>query len=149
MAKQAFGSFEDLIELASKFVEQQGGKWDHTAWLEFLSNIQRKGFYLSNDMQSYLGSMLESMKKLYSSVSSTAEIQNIMLGISENTINFIKKTQGTWDHMGWELFIKDLQKRGLSLTEETTTYLGGVLEAAKELYTFPVTGAGGRSGTKK
>ncbi|MBF0556369.1 MAG: hypothetical protein HQK96_17770, partial [Nitrospirae bacterium] len=59
-----------------------------------------------------------------------------------------KKTQGTWDHMGWELFIKDLQKRGLSLTEEATTYLGGVLEAAKELYTFPVTGAGG-SGTKK
>ncbi|MBF0459330.1 MAG: hypothetical protein HQK99_15680 [Nitrospirae bacterium] len=146
MAKHMYGSFEDLIELASKFVEQQGGKWDHTAWLEFLSNIQKKGFYLSNDMQSYLGSMLESMKKLYTSVSSTTEIQNIMLGISENTINFIKKTQGTWDHTGWELFIKDLQKGGLSLTEETTTYLGGMLEAARELYTFPikVPGKGGK-----
>ncbi|MCG6550798.1 MAG: hypothetical protein L7F77_00615 [Candidatus Magnetominusculus sp. LBB02] len=140
MAKQAFGSFEDLIELASKFVEQQDGKWDHLAWLDFLSNIQKKGFYLSNDMQSFLGSMLESMKSLYSSVSNTSEMQNIMLGISENTITFIKKTQGSWDHAGWESFIKDLQKRGLSLTGETTNYLGGVLEAARELYTFPITG---------
>ncbi|MEO5359561.1 MAG: hypothetical protein H7843_03825 [Nitrospirota bacterium] len=142
MARQVFGSFEDLIELASKFVDQQGGKWDHTAWLEFLSNIQKKGFYLSNDMQSYLGSMLESMKKLYTTISSTAELQSTLLGISENTITFIKKTQGTWDHTGWESFIKDLQKRGLSLTEEATTYLGGVLEAAKELYTFPIKGSG-------
>jgi hypothetical protein len=148
MAKQVFGSFDDLIELASKFVEKQGGKWDHTAWLEFLSDIQKQGFHLSNDMQSYLGSMLESMKKLYGSISSTSEMQSIMLGISENTINFIKKTQGTWDHTGWESFIRELQKRGLSLTEEATTYLGGVLEAAKELYTFPITGVN-NSGTKK
>ncbi|MBF0319434.1 MAG: hypothetical protein HQL01_06500 [Nitrospirae bacterium] len=148
MAKQQFGSFEDLIELASKFVEKQCGKWDHTAWLEFLSDIQKQGFYLSNDMQSYLGSMLESMKKFYGTMSSTSGLQNIMLGISENTINFIKKTQGSWDHTGWESFIRDLQKHGLSLTEESTTYLGGVLEAAKELYTFPITGSK-NSGTKK
>ncbi|QWR77740.1 hypothetical protein [Candidatus Magnetomonas plexicatena] len=138
MSKKSFDSFEELIERASKFVESQGGKWDHMAWLEFLSDMQKQGFNLSHDMQSYLGSMLESMKKLYGTVMSTKGFENVLLDISENTISFIKKTKGTWDHIGWEAFIKDVQKTGVSLTEETTTYLGGVLEAAKELYMFPM-----------
>ncbi|MBF0519805.1 MAG: hypothetical protein HQK92_08785 [Nitrospirae bacterium] len=138
MSKKGFDSFEELIERASKFVESQGGKWDHMAWLEFLSDMQKQGFHLSHDMQSYLGSMLESMKKLNSTLMSTKGFENVLLDISESTISFIKKTKGTWDHAGWENFIKDVQKTGVSLTEETTTYLGGVLEAAKELYMFPM-----------
>ncbi|MEO5357476.1 MAG: hypothetical protein H7844_09280 [Nitrospirae bacterium YQR-1] len=138
MSKKGFDSFEELMERASKFVELQGGKWDHMAWLEFLSEMQKQGFHLSHDMQSYLGSMLESMKKLYGTFMSTKGFENVLLDISESTIIFIKKTKGTWDHVGWEAFIKDVQKTGISLTEETTTYLGGVLEAAKELYMFPM-----------
>ncbi|MBF0566248.1 MAG: hypothetical protein HQK89_13510 [Nitrospirae bacterium] len=137
-AKKVLGSFDDLIDLATKFVDQQGGKWDHSAWLEFLSEIQKNGYNLSHDMQSYLGSMLESLKKIYGTVTATSKIENIMLGVSENTIDFIKTTKGMWDHNNWESFLKGLQTKGLQLNEETTTYVGGVLEAAKELYSFPL-----------
>lgn len=137
MSKKAFSSFEDLMELATKFVEQQGGTWDHSAWLEFLSELQKKGFSISHDMQSYMGNMMESMKKLHSSLSATSGLENIMLGISENTISFIKKTKGVWDHSAWEAFVKDIQKKGVEVNEETKNYLGKVLESAKELYAIP------------
>ncbi|MBF0565943.1 MAG: hypothetical protein HQK89_11925 [Nitrospirae bacterium] len=136
--KNIIGSFDDLIELATKFVEQQGGKWDHAAWLEFLSEIQKNGYNLSHDMQSYLGSMLESLKKVHGSINSTGRIESVMLGLSESTVNFIKSTKGMWDQSNWDSFLKDLQKKGLELTDETTSYVGGVLEAAKELYSFPL-----------
>ncbi|MBV6343097.1 hypothetical protein, partial [Candidatus Magnetobacterium casense] len=77
-------------------------------------------------------------KKLYSTSTSTPGFENIILGIANNTVDFIKKTSGTWDHQGWEAYLKDLQKKGVKLSEETTTYLGGILEAAKELYLFPI-----------
>lgn len=136
--KNIIGSFDDLIELATKFVEQQGGKWDHTAWLEFLSEIQKSGYNLSHDMQSYLGSMLESLKKVHGSINSTGRIESVMLGLSESTVNFIKSTKGMWNQSNWDSFLKDLQQKGLELTDETTSYVGGVLEAAKELYSFPL-----------
>ncbi|MBF0609134.1 MAG: hypothetical protein SFH39_18845 [Candidatus Magnetobacterium sp. LHC-1] len=138
MNQKMMESFDELIKLSTKFVSQQGGKWDHAAWLEFLSDIQKMGYNLTHDMQSYLGSMLESMKKLYSTSTSTTGFENIILGIANNTVDFIKKTSGTWDHQGWEAYLKDLQKKGVKLSEETTTYLGGILEAAKELYLFPI-----------
>ncbi len=138
MNKKMMASFDDLIELSTKFVAQQGGKWDHTAWLEFLSDIQKMGYNLTHDMQSYLGSMLESMKKLYGTTTATTGLESIILGIANNTVNFIKQTRGMWDHQGWETFLKELQKKGVDLTEESTTYLGGILEAAKELYFFPI-----------
>ncbi len=34
MAEKAMGGFDDLVDLAGKFVERQNGVWDHTAWLD-------------------------------------------------------------------------------------------------------------------
>ncbi|MBF0554363.1 MAG: hypothetical protein HQK96_07340 [Nitrospirae bacterium] len=137
MAKKISGQFDDIIEFAAKFVEQQKGVWDHTAWTDFLSGIGKMGFDVDADMQSYLGSLLESMKKYYGTAAATGGITTAMTGIAENTVSFINKTKGSWDHSGWEKYLSDMQKKGAELSDETVKYLGSVLEISKELYLLP------------
>ncbi|MEO5360245.1 MAG: hypothetical protein H7843_07315 [Nitrospirota bacterium] len=137
MAKKSTGQFDDIIESAAKFVEQQKGVWDHTAWTDFLSGISKMGFDIDSEMKAYLGSLLESMKKYYTAASATSGISSTMKGIAEDTVTFITKTKGSWDHSGWEEYLKDMHKKGAELSEETTKYLGSVLEISKELYFLP------------
>ncbi len=134
MAEKVTGGFDLLIDLARKFVETQKGVWDHTAWLDFLSDVQKKGFALSDDMKNYLGSVLDAMKEVYDTTSATNNMENVMLEVFKNTVDFIKYTQGILTPSGLEAFLKDLQKKGVDLTEETTSYIGEVLDSVKELY---------------
>ncbi len=134
MAEKAMRGFDVLMDLAGKFVERQKGVWDHTAWLDFLSEIQKKGFELSDGMKDYLGVMLEGMKKVYNAAGDTKGVEKVMSDLSHLTVNFMKKTKSVWDQSGWESFLKDLQKKGIDLSDETGSYLAGVLDAARELY---------------
>jgi hypothetical protein len=136
MAKDFTNSFNELVALATKFVESQKGKWDHYAWLDFMSEIQKKGFDINDDLQDQLGSVTESMKKCYNAAADTKGFQNILGEISESSIEFVKKTKGVWDNAGWESYVKDLQKKGLTLNEMTQSYAGNVLESVKSLYSF-------------
>ncbi len=140
--------FDDLIKKSSEFVEKQKGIWDHTAWTNFISDSQKKGVKLTEDMQNYLGTVLESMKKFYSTstigkdvsdnIGSSAE--KIMSVVSEQTSKYIQKTKGVWDHSGWENFLKDIQNKGVELTEETKSFIGDMLESVKKFYTsIPLT----------
>ncbi len=136
MAKKPVIGFGALIDLARKFVEIQKGVWDNTAWLDFLSDAQKEGVALSDDMKTHLGSVLEAMKKVYEATSATKGMENIMLEISKHTVDFIKYTQGIWTPAGGEAYLKDLQKRCIELTDETNAYLGEVLEATRSIYTI-------------
>ncbi len=140
MVKEVKGVFDEIMKLTERFVEKQKGAWNHDEWMAFLSDLQKRGIDMTDETQSYLGSILEAMKKLYVPLTGTENIENIektMKDITNLTIQFVKKNKGVWDHAGWEKFLKDVQKKGLNLTEETVSYLGGVLEATKELYSFP------------
>ncbi|MBF0344983.1 MAG: hypothetical protein HQL06_12235 [Nitrospirae bacterium] len=137
MAKKMMGPFDELVELAAKFVEKQKGVWDHTAWLEFLAEVKKMGFETNEEMKAYLGTLLESMKKFYSVATSTEGITNALIGIAENTVGFVKKTNAMWDHNGWLEYIQEVKKKGVALTDETAKYLGSILESTKELYVFP------------
>lgn len=136
MAKDFTNSFNELVALATKFVESQKGTWDHYAWLDFISEVQRKGFDITDDLQDQLGVVAESMKKCYNAVADTKGFQNILGDISQSTIEFIKKTKGVWDNAGWESYLKDLQKKGLALNDQTQSYAGNILESVKSLYSF-------------
>ncbi|KJR43521.1 hypothetical protein MCHI_000583 [Candidatus Magnetoovum chiemensis] len=125
------------MDLSTKFVQKQGGVWDHTAWLEFISEVQKKGFAISNDMQSNIGKFIESLKNIHNSMTSTSGIEKVMLGITDNITSFIKNNKGNWDHSAWEELVKDIQKKGVDLSDESKSYLGNVVEAAKGLYTLP------------
>ena len=134
MEKEVKGGFDILIDYAGQFVEAQKGLWDHTAWLDFVIDAQKRAVVLSDDMKSNLGLVLESMKKVYNATTSTRNIESVMLDISEHTINFFKKNNGTWSYSEWEEYLKGLQKKGFELNEETCSYLSEVLESVKKLY---------------
>lgn len=128
------GRFDDLLNLAGNFVEKQKGMWDHTAWNKFLADIQSKGLKLNQDIEGKLGLTLETMKKYYSAASNSHGITNTLNDIWTKTSEFIKKTNGVWDHAAWEKYISDLKAKGHTLTDETIGYIGAILEASKELY---------------
>ncbi len=134
MEMREIGRFGALIGLVGEFVEHQNGVWDHEAWLDFLTELQKKGFELSNDMKAYLGLVLEAMKKLYYASTAPEDMQLYLFNISEQVMTFIIKTSGSWGHSDWERFLDELSEKGIELTDETRSYLGEVLESIKELY---------------
>ncbi len=135
MAEKVMGGFDALIDLARKFVETQKGVWEHADWLHFLSDARKRGFELTDDMESYLGSVMEAMKKVYEATSATKGMENVMSDISDLSVNFVKKTKGVWDQSGWEAYLKDFQKKGIDLTDEMMSYCGEILQASKSVYT--------------
>jgi hypothetical protein len=135
MAKKTMGGFDVLVDLTSKFVEAQKGAWDHTAWLNFLSDVQKKGLELSDDMTDNLGLVLESMKKFYSASADIKGIETAMADISNSAIDYFKKTKGAWSQSEWETYLNNVQKKGIELTDETRSYLGEVFESLKGFYT--------------
>ncbi len=134
MAGKTIIGFDALVDLTGKFIESQKGVWDHDEWLKFLKDTQKKGFELSDDMINYLGSVLEAMKKVYESITTTKGARNVMSGIAAETINFIKTTKGVWGHSEWETFLKSIQTMGINLTDESMAYLGSVLESVNKIH---------------
>ena len=56
--------------------------------------------------------------------------------------DFVERHKGAWDHSKWEGLLKDIQKKGVSVTDEVSTTVGSVVESLKKLYTlFPKTEA--------
>jgi hypothetical protein len=54
-----------LLEIASEFVEKQGGWWEHPQWEGFLAKLIRDGFHLSKEVEPPIGSILEIFKAYY------------------------------------------------------------------------------------
>jgi hypothetical protein len=136
MAEKVTELFDTLMNLSGRFVESQKGAWNHTAWLDFLAGLRKKGFELTDTMKTYVGSVMESMKKVYEASIATKRMEELISDIADQTVSFMKNTKGVWDQKEWESYLKDLQEKGIGLTDETRNYLGGVLEAARELYTI-------------
>ncbi|MBF0515621.1 MAG: hypothetical protein HQK97_00695 [Nitrospirae bacterium] len=134
MTKAMTETFDRLLKLAGDFVERQKGAWDHTAWLGFLEEVQKKGIELTGDMERYIGLVLETMKKVYNASTSIDGIKNVMMEMSSQTADFVKKTRGVWNQTDGEAFLKELRQKGLNLNEDMMSYFGGVLEAVKGIY---------------
>ncbi len=136
MAQNTTPPLSSLIDLAGKFVEQRKGIWDHEAWSGFLSDVQKKGFELTDEMTTYLGSVLESMKQFYQAATATTGMTQVMASIPKETVTFIQDHKGVWGQSEWEQFLAELQKKGAAYSDETTNYLGSILESVKRLYDF-------------
>jgi hypothetical protein len=149
MAEKVTEWFDTFMNLAGKFVESQRGVWDNAAWTDFIAGLQKKGFELTDTMKNYAGSVLESMKRVYETTLQTKGMERSILDISDHTVSFMKTTKGIWDQKGWESFLKDLQKKGFTLTDEMRNYLGGVLAAARDLYAITPTAVREEAAEKK
>lgn len=127
-------SINDLVGLSTKFVELHKGKWEHNDWLDFLVQVQKQGFDVNDELKSYLGSQLEALKSYYNTVSSTSGIQDAMSKVTNESIRFVTEKKGAWNHEDWEEFIGKLKKGGVTVNDEATAYVGGIVEASKKLY---------------
>ena len=54
-----------LLEIASVFVEEQNGWWEHPDWECFLERLGRDGFQLSKEVEPPIGHILEIFKDYY------------------------------------------------------------------------------------
>ena len=134
MVKATTTTFDDLVELTGEFVTSRKGLWDHSAWLDFLAGAQKAGFDVSKEMQSQLGELLEATKRFYAASASVEGIDKAMMAVLRDSGEFIQRQRGIWGHPEWEAFIKQTQDNTLALTQETTAYLGGILEATRSFY---------------
>ena len=134
MATEKAARFEELAKLATDFVTARKGFWDHAAWTDFLSNVQRKGFDISEEMQSSLGELLEAIKRFYGAAGSTESIEKALSAVINDSVAFVKRHNGVWGHSEWEDFVKTVRQNTHSLSEGATEYLGGVLESMKVFY---------------
>lgn len=133
-------NFEELTKLAIDFVTTKKGLWDHAAWMDFMSNLQAKGFDLSGDTQTHLGNLLEAMKRFYTAAAATESVEKAVKTVVSDSVTFVKHHKGVWGHSEWEDFVKTVERNTLSLSEGTMTYLGGILESIKVFYALSPVG---------
>ncbi len=132
--------FKDVINQATNFVQEQKGVWDHIKLTDLINDIQNKGTKLNKEMQDSLGSILESIKKIYFTTADDisdnigGSAEKTMSNITNQTTKFIEETRGMWDLTDWERFIKDIQKKGIKITEDTKNYIDEVLVSARKFY---------------
>ena len=149
MVKVTTTTYDDLVKLAGEFVTSRKGIWDHSAWLDFVSGVQKAGFDLSEEMQSHLGELLEATKRFYEASASVEGIDKAMMTILIDSGEFIRQQRGIWGHAEWEAFTKQIQNNTLALTQETTGYLGGILEATRVFYAVSPAPAAPKKATKR
>jgi diguanylate cyclase (GGDEF)-like protein len=125
-------SFGLLIECAVGFVSDNGGTWDHNAWLGLLFDLQRRGFELSDAAKSSLGLVLESLRPLLE-VYACGDV-NTLSAIGGRAADFIQNSGGTWDGREWEAFLRGLTADGVNPNDEADSLAGCFLESSKGLY---------------
>ena len=132
--EKTIGTFDKLVDMATSFVTQQQGIWDHTSWQNFIADTQKRGYDLTAEMQDNLGVTLEAIKQLYLATISVKGVENAMNGLTTDGMNFVKQNNGLWGHAEWENFVKDIQKNSTNVSDETLAYVGNLVEAFKTLY---------------
>lgn len=122
-------SFGTLITEASYFVELNKGNWSSNTAGKFLSDIQKKGIELNTDAKYHSYLLMDSMKALYTDISS-----EIFSKLIELNLKFVEQQKGIWDHTEWLTFLSDIQKENIKLNNDTKDSLGLVLDATRLLY---------------
>lgn len=130
-------TLDDLLKRAASFVDKQKGRWDDEAWRGLVGDLRKRGVELSGDVERYFGSALESMKRLHGAAAQHelgGSIGEVLQGVSAHAAKFVEQTRGSWDHAGWEEFLKGVQQKGIRCSAEVTPVVGEVLEATKRVY---------------
>ena len=83
MSKKSSNPFNEVITTAKNFVEKQKGIWDHTRWENFISDVQKKGVAITKETSNLIGSVFESLKKLYIFSPKTGEVKEELQATTE------------------------------------------------------------------
>lgn len=136
MSNKGFGDFFNvLMDLSAKFVEHSRGELKQGDLSGFLSELQNKGVEISDEMRSSVEVMLKSMNSYYNAVADTNGITGAVANLSDEAVRFVTDNENNWDQQKWENFLSNIRNSGLELTDETKTYVCGILDSAKEICT--------------
>jgi uncharacterized membrane protein (DUF2068 family) len=127
-------TFDELVQLASDFVIQQKGVWDHVAWMGFLSHVESRGVDVSQEMEIYLGELVESIKRFHTSILS---VEGTMLALNKlvaESALFIVRQNGVWGSSEWIAYCQTVSKSTIYLSDEMRSYLGGILESMRTCF---------------
>lgn len=58
-------SLQQVLDLASDFVNTHKGRWEHAEWEDLLSKVEKLGFDVNDATARTIGNILESCKYLY------------------------------------------------------------------------------------
>jgi hypothetical protein len=61
----ANNQLKTVVTLASKFIEQKKGFWEHADWEDLLGQVAKAGITATDEVKINLGNMLESGKFFY------------------------------------------------------------------------------------
>jgi hypothetical protein len=79
-----------LLEVASEFVEEKRGWWEHPDWEGFLNRLHSEGFNLSEEVKAPIGNILEIFKGYYHSNKFHAVAQKRRKQPEQRTANYRK-----------------------------------------------------------
>ena len=154
MVKLKAVTFDEVVTLAGDFVTEHRGEWDNAESQGFLSKLalmlagpktpasrekgfftlRKRGFDLSEEMQACVRQLLEALRGVYQSTGSTQGLSGVLTAAGKDNMAFIKAHKLIWGSSEWEAYAEHIKYHAQSLTEETSNYLGDVLDSVKVLY---------------
>ena len=127
-------TFDELVQLASDFVIQQRGMWDHKAWMDFLSRVEGGGIKVSPEMETYLGDLVEAIRRFHTSILSAESTTLALNKLVADSAQFIVTQDGAWGPDEWMAYCRTVSKNTIYLSDEMRSYLGGILESMKTCF---------------
>lgn len=124
----------DLIQRASDFVNENRGRWSNKQWQDFIAKNKKSGIEITDELQSYLKELVEAMKEFYHATRSTDGVSKALKSAASDTAKFVSEHKGRWTKAERKEFSNRFKSGRESLSEEAKTYLGGILDAAKDIY---------------
>lgn len=136
MDNEAYDNFRKIIELSCRFVEKHNGFWNHEDWLDFLTLIGENTVPMNDNMEVFLGSIVESMRDFYKHLDNTIAVTNTMMNMAEHTIRLITDTKGVWDNVKWDNFLTEYQGNKIlfDLRDEAISNLQRVFNSSNTFY---------------
>ena len=127
-------TLDELVQLAGDFVVEQRGVWDHATWMDFVSRVESLGINISEEMETYLGELVEAIRKFHTSILS-AEVTMLALNkLVADSAQFIIKQNGVWGPAEWVAYCRTVNTGTIYLSDEMRSYLGGILESIKTCF---------------
>ncbi|MBF0319424.1 MAG: diguanylate cyclase [Nitrospirae bacterium] len=135
--KKINGDIKVALSFALNFVIRQKGVWGHNDWLEFLIDLKENGFFISKNVEPYIGSLLETLKNFYLlPPPSDGTVEEKLSRICSKAADFIIETNGIWTVHEWKAFLSRIKLYGIELTEKQGLLFCAIVESVKSLQTI-------------
>ncbi|MEO5357950.1 MAG: diguanylate cyclase [Nitrospirae bacterium YQR-1] len=123
-----------LVTFALDFVLQKNFAWNHNDWVNFLLSTEKKGLHVTKDIETNLGLLSESLKKLFQ-LMPESDINHVSF-ICRRLVQFVRENKGFWLHPEWETLLKTFESGNIKMSIAGERAIGELVKNIKSLYTL-------------